>query len=252
MGLALQKHSPGAEPEQIRATMNKIVEKLGVLQSPEGGWSYLDFSFPGRKPTSSNSFTAATVMVGLYEAREAGIEVPQKVIDRAVRYVWSQRTSEGNYFYSVGWKNRPAGRINRPQGSSMRNQACNFALHLFDSKKMGLDKMRVGLEQLRDNHRFAIAGLRRPRPHESWYAVSGYFYLYGQQYAALVLDRMPEEDRRVFWPGLVKSILKTRQKDGSYWDYPTYNYHKFYGTGYALIALSRCPKEIAAKLKPGS
>ena len=252
LGLALQKRAPGAEPEQIRATMSKIIEKLGVLQSPEGGWSYLDFRFPGRKPTSSNSFTAATVMIGLYEAREAGIEVPQKMVDRAVRYVWSQRTPEGNYFYSVRWKNRPAGRINRPQGSSMRNQACNIALHLFDGKKMGLDKMRVGLEQLRDNHRFAIAGLRRPIPHESWYAVSGYFYLYGQQYAALVLDKMPAVDRRLFWPGLVKSVLKTRQKDGSYWDYPTYNYHKFYGTGYALIALSRCPTEIAAKLKPES
>ena len=98
--------------------------------------------------------------------------------------------------------------------------------------------------------RFAVAGLRRPRPHESHYKVSGYFYLYGQQYAAMVLERMPKTDQKTYWPGVVKAVLKTRQQDGSYWDYPTYGYHKFYGTGYALIALSRVPKEIAKTIKP--
>jgi hypothetical protein len=130
----------------------------------------------------------------------------------------------------------------------MRNQACNLALHLFDGEKMKIADMRVGLQQLVDNHRFAIAGMRRPRPHESWYAVSGYFYLYGQQYAALVLERMPEKDQRVYWPPVVHYVLKSRQPDGSFWDYPTYDYHKYYGTGYALIALSRCPDDIAKEL----
>ena len=99
----------------------------------------------------------------------------------------------------------------------------------------------LSLKQLRDNHRVAIAGVRRPRPHESWFAVSGYFYLYGQQYAALVLDRLSDRDRRVYGPRVVEYVLKSRQHDGSFWDYPTYGYHKYYGTGYALIALSRAP-----------
>lgn len=123
----------------------------------------------------------------------------------------------------------------------MRNQACNLALHLFDPERCGPSELRLGLEQLRDHHRFAAVALRRPRPHESFYAVSGYFYLYGYQYAALVLEHVPEEDRREFMPFVAEAILKTRQPDGSFWDYPTYDYHKYYGTGYALIALARCP-----------
>jgi len=123
----------------------------------------------------------------------------------------------------------------------MRNQACNLALHLFEPAELGRKELRLGLEQLRDNHRFATAALRRPKPHSSWYLVSGYFYLYGYQYAALVLDQVPEEDRKEFGPFVAEAILKTRQPDGSFWDYPTYDYHKYYGTGYALIALSRCP-----------
>jgi hypothetical protein len=250
LGQALQKQAPGADPEAIRATMQGILKDLDTLQTVDGGWSYLDFRMPvRRKPMASNSFTTATVLVGLHEAREAGIAVPQKMIDRAVKYVWRTRTPTGNYTYSVNFRYGPNANINKAQGSSMRNQACNVALHLFDAENCGRDKLRLGLKQLEDNHRFAIAGVRRPRPHESWYSVSGYFYLYGQQYAALVLERVSQEDQKAFWPHVVKAVLKTRQHDGSFWDYPTYDYHKYYGTGYALIALSRCPKEIADRLK---
>jgi hypothetical protein len=238
---ALRKEVPGADRAAITATIRQILKGLDTLQTPEGGWSYLDFDFPGRKPTASNSFTTATVLMGIHEARLAGIEVDPKLVDRAVKYLWRTRTPDGNYTYSIGWQWRPQGPINRPQGSSMRNQSCNLALRLFDPEKLGPAELRVGLEQLRDNHRFATAALRRPVPHSSWYAVSGYFYLYGYQYAALVLDRLPDADKAAFWPFVAEAILKTRQLDGSFWDYPTYDYHKYYGTGYALIALSRCP-----------
>lgn len=238
---ALKEGAPGAERDAIVATMNRILKGLETLQTHDGGWSYLDFAAPLRKPTSSNSFTTATVLVGLKETQDAGVPVPQKMIARAMKYLWRNRTPDGNYWYSIGWQYHPHGQINRPQGSSMRNQSCNLALHLFDPEKCGRAEMRLGLAQLRENHRFATAALRRPQPHSSFYAVSGYFYLYGYQYAALVLERLPEEDRKEYWPFVAESILKTRQPDGSFWDYPTYDYHKYYGTGYALIALSRCP-----------
>ncbi|MFI5402035.1 MAG: hypothetical protein ACHQ1G_03790 [Planctomycetota bacterium] len=238
---ALKENRPGADRDAIVATIGQILKGLDTLQTADGGWSYLDFDTPLRKPTSSNSFTTATVLIGLKEAQAAGIEVPQKMLDKAVKYLWRNRTPQGNYWYSIDWQWSPNGQINREQGSSMRNQSCNLALHLFEPEKLGRKEMRVGLQQLRDNHRFAAAGLRRPQPHSSFYAVSGYFYLYGYQYAALVLDTLPEEDRKEFWPFVAESILKTRQPDGSFWDYPTYDYHKYYGTGYALIALSRCP-----------
>jgi len=81
--------------------------------------------------------------------------------------------------------------------------------------------------------------------------VSGYFYLYGQMYAAMALERLGEEDRARFWPGVVESVLKCREPDGSFWDYPIYGYGKAYGTGYALMALGRCPPAITRTLGPG-
>jgi hypothetical protein len=249
LGQALRKRAPGAPEKEIRATMEKIVKAIEIYQSPDGGWGYLDFNVPAYKPTWSTSFTTATILVGINEAQKAGVAVPPAVIEKATKLMRKYRTPDGNYLYSIDWKWRPAGRINRPQGSSMRNQSCNLALALYDSA-FGDKELRVGLDQLEKHHRFATAALRRPVPHESHYAVSGYFYLYGQQYAAVVLERMSKDDQKKYWPGVVRAVLKTRQPDGSFWDYPTYGYHKYYGTGYALMALSRCPEAIAKTILP--
>jgi hypothetical protein len=35
-------------------------------------------------------------------------------------------------------------------------------------------------------------------------------------------------------------LLDLQEKDGSWWDYPLYDYHQPYGTGYTLMALAWC------------
>ena len=80
--------------------------------------------------------------------------------------------------------------------------------------------------------------LHRPVPHESWFAVSGYFYLYGYYYAAECCEHLRPEFVAEVRDALIEEVLVTRHPDGSFWDYPLYGYHKPYGTGYALLALS--------------
>ena len=107
-----------------------------------------------------------------------------------------------------------------------------------------------GLDMMVEHHRFAVAGVRRPIPHESWYQVSGYFYLYGYAYAGMVAGLIPKAEQERLWPKLMPHLLKCRQPDGSFWDYPLYGFHKAYGTGFALMALAACPEEIARKIEP--
>lgn len=83
-------------------------------------------------------------------------------------------------------------------------------------------------------------------PHESFAQNSGYFYFYGYYYAAKCLDFVPHEKLVRHAAYVSKGVLPLQEKDGSWWDYPLYNYHKFYGTGYALYALSRVRAAIAA------
>ena len=239
---ALRTEAPGPDAAKLRAVAEELVEALALYQVPDGGWGYYDFNAHTYKPSgSSMSFTTATILVGLHEARAAGIELPPGMIERAVRSLRACRKSDGSYIYGFYLRFRPLMDVNQPKGSSMRTPACNLALRLFGAQITD-DDLRTGLEHLVDHHRFAVAGVRRPIPHESWYQVSGYFYLYGHQYAALCLEHLGEADRKRFWPPLLEAILKARQPDGSFWDYPLYGYHKFYGTGYALMALARCPE----------
>ena len=174
---------------------------------------------------------------------------PAAVMCRRNTCLRTCRLKDGSYLYGPYMKYMPRMGINQPKGSSLRTQACNMALYRAGST-VTKDDLRIGLGHLVQHHRFAVAGVGRPIPHESWYQISGYFYLYGHQYAALCLEHLSGADEQRFWPPLVRAVLKTRQPDGSFWDYPMYGYHKFYGTGYALMTLGRCPEPIASSISP--
>jgi hypothetical protein len=247
---ALHDGAPGADEERVRKVCEDLVAAIATYQVPDGGFTYYDFLAQTYHPSdSSMTFCTGTVLIALHGARKAGVAVPQKMIDKAVNSLRASRTKEGSYLYGPYLKYVPRMGINRPKGSSLRTQTCNLALYLFDGG-VGLDDMTAGLQQLVDQHRFAIAGVRRPIPHESWYQVSGYFYLYGEMYAAMVLEHLPTDVQERYWPEVVQHTLKCRQTDGSYWDYPMYGFHKFYGTGFALMTFARCPPEIAAGITP--
>jgi len=244
---ALNKNAPGATEVELRATAAALVKAIGIYQTPDGGLGYYDFRTRTYRPSWSTSFTTATGLIALHLAERAGVDVSPKVVAKSRDHLLRCRTPTGSYLYGSYMKYYPHAGINKPQGSSMRTQTCNLALRFTGAKITDKD-LRRGLEDLLiRHHRFAIAGVRRPIPHESWYSVSGYFYLYGHMYAAMVLEQLSETDRRYFSPKLIEAVLKTRQPDGSYWDYPLYGYHKPYGTGFALMALARCTPPAAAK-----
>ena len=238
---ALSQAYAKTKREDVKAAAQEILTALQKYQTPDGGWGYYDFVYKARKPEWSTSFTTATMVVALKEAERAGLEVPAPVVDRALRNIAKARKPDGSYLYGLYLRYAPMHGVNKPQGASLRVQACNLALHQFGNTIKAAD-VRAGLEMLHKYHYFALAGVGRPRPHESHFAVSGYFYLYGQRYAAQSIQYLPENERERHARKIAEYVLKTRRNDGSFWDYPTYGYHKFYGTGYALMALARCQR----------
>ena len=81
---------------------------------------------------------------------------------------------------------------------------------------------------------------KRPVPHESWAGNSGYFFYYGTHYAAMAIDLLEDPERQQHHAGhLTRILVDLQEKNGSWWDYPLYQYHEAYGTGYALTALAR-------------
>jgi len=234
--------------EAMRAACKKLVEKLGTYQTLDGGWGYLSLNgIATFQPSdTSMSFTTATILVGIDRAKRAGIEIPEKLLARAVDHVQRSRLPDGAFLYGEYLKYRPRHGINQNKGSACRTPACEYALGLH-GVEVTQAELEKGLDDLLFKHaRFQRLSLRRPIPHESWYSVSGYFYLYGHAYAAYVIELLPKEKQAKYWKALVEAADVCREPDGSYWDYPLYSYHKPYGTAFALISLSGALKAMTA------
>lgn len=228
---------------KIDELMTKQVDMLRRYEVVDGGWGYYDFNAQTQKPSgSSSSFTTATVLVALHHAKEVGIEVPEKLIARATASIDRQQKPDFTYAYGEYLKDQPMRGINRPSGSLGRSQACNIALRMWGDEQITDKVLNVWLDRLYARNGWLDMGRKRPRPHESWDGVAGYFYYYGHYYAAYCIDALPQDDRPYFQDHLARIIMDKQEKDGSWWDYPLYNYHQPYGTGYALSTLVRCRK----------
>ena len=217
------------------------LEKLVHYETLSGGWCYYDFEDRTAQPNGSTiSFVTATVLVALREARDAGVEPPKRLIDRAIDSIHRQRKPDFTYLYGEYIKWRPQRPINRPGGSLGRSQACNLALRLWGDRAVTDDVIKRWLKELHDRNLWLDIGRKRPIPHESWFQVAGYFYYYGHYYAARCLELLPPADRPPFQAQLAGILLPLQEKDGSWWDYPLYDYHQQYGTAFAVMTLLRC------------
>ena len=240
---ALRTKADGVPEKEIRAAAEELIRAIGKYQTPDGGWGYYDFQYKAAKPSWSTSFSTATMLIALHDAEAAGLKVSLDVIERACVNIRRCRKPDATYMYGLYARYWPSAGVAKPGGSSLRDPACTLALRLY-GRDVDPEDVAVVFQRLIKQHRFAIAGVRRPIPHESWYQVSGYFYLYGQLYASMLMRHLDEESRALYAKTIVGFVLKTRQPDGSFWDYPLYGFHKFYGTGYALMTLARCKREL--------
>ncbi len=220
-----------------REMAGRLIKALGIYQTVDGGWTYLDFKARTFKPSArSMSFCTGMILLALHDARAAGLEVPAGIVRKAVLSLHRCRTPEGAYVYSFNWRYHPHGRINRHGGSLTRTPGNNLALFRLGH---GIDVKEIekGVRMLLRKRRFARMALHRPVPHESWFSVSGYFYLFGYFYAGECCRLLPEETVAELRGGLIEEVLYVRHPDGSFWDYPFYGYDKPYGTAYSVLAL---------------
>ena len=184
-------------------------------------------------------FVNGAVLVAFSDAKSVGIEPPEKVVRRAIAAIGRQQKKDYSYLYGEYLKNRPMAGINRPGGSLGRTQCCNVALRLWGDNEITDNVLKNWLFRLYVRNGWLDIGRKRPIPHESWFQVAGYFYYFGHYYGALCVEQLSETDREPYQGMLAKLMVDRQEKDGSWWDYPLYNYHQPYGTAFALMTLKR-------------
>lgn len=230
---------------QRQARIDPLIRgQFGMLEryeSVDGGWGYYDFRLGSKQPASSSiSFVNGTVLLAFHEARKRGIEPPDRLVRRAYAATQRQRLPDHSYLYGEYLKWKPRRGINRPAGSLGRSHACNIALQVWGDKTITPEVHKICLDRLIARNGWLDMGRKRPVPHESWFAVAGYFFYYGHYYAAYCIESLPCGDRPKYQGHLAAILLPLQEKDGTWWDFPFYDYHQQYGTALALMSLHRC------------
>ena len=226
---------------EIEDVMVQQIKMLQTYESIDGGWGYYDFNAQTKQPSGSSiSFVNATGLVALKDAQSSGVEVPDKLVSRALSAIKRQRLPDHSYLYGEYLKYRPRSGINRPAGSLGRSHACNYALQIWGEESVTDDVHKLCLDRLIKRNGWLDVARKRPIPHESWFAVAGYFFYYGHLYAAFCVENLSPKERPKYQKSLAKILVPLQEKDGSWWDFPFYDYHQQYGTSMALLSLKRC------------
>lgn len=103
-----------------------------------------------------------------------------------------------------------------------------------ESKLRDLTKVQRAIER---GEEFLLSELARVRRDEPML-----IYYYGHYYATLCVDQLPPQARPFYQDHLARILLSHQERDGSWWDYPLYNYHQQYGTAFALLSLEHSRK----------
>ena len=241
----MYRHGPAETNRQqrIKDTILTQYDLLRRYESVDGGWGYYDFRVGSKRPaTDATSFITATVLLAFDDARSIGVEPPADLVKRAIDSLNRQRKNDFSYLYGEYLKYQPMRPINRAGGSLGRSQACNLALRVWGDKRVTDTVLTNWLEKLVVRNEWLSFARKRPVPHESWFQVAAYFFYYGHYYAALCTEQLPATQARRYQDFLAAILLPLQEKDGSWWDFPFYDYHQPYGTGFALMSLARCRK----------
>lgn len=245
-------HQTETNPEKkavYKTLAQQQIDLVGRYEDINGGFGYLDVfdDFTSQKPTGiTTSFTSATVLLAMYEGQEKlGLTLNDKVVSTSLDSIKRQQFPDKTYAYSHNHIMRPRADINRPAGSLARSQSCNAALRVFGRDGITDEVIIEWADRFLEREGWLSIARKRPKPHDIHFRISGYFYYYGIYYFTESVRLLPAEKQKIYAEKLAALILSKQEKDGSWWDYPLYDYHQPYGTGYSLMALSWCKKVIA-------
>ena len=220
------------------------LERLIRYEYVDGGWGYYDFDQQTARPSrGSTSFMTAAVLVALRMAADEGVEVPPRLIRRAMVIMEHSRGIDDSFAYSYRSPLSPHDPsrlgVSHKKGSLARTPACLLAMDQW-GHSIEPDAFQRALDDLEEHGHFLLIARKYPFPHEAWYQNSGYFCFYGYYYAAMVAERFSHRARRTACEQIASHLLPLQETDGSWWDYQLFGYHKAYGTAYVLMALGRC------------
>jgi hypothetical protein len=216
----------GAEPEEIRAKMASMVSALAKTQRKDGGWTY--------NKGAGEGFTTATILFGLFSARDAGVSVPETLVRRSTEFL--RRVSNPGFY--VAYKGIPraldtSGEVRDSSGRSVQVELALLQAGRGSREKLGIAvdsffKHRDRLDRVRDLEE----GCHQP-PHKigTFYCFFDYFYV------AQALENLAPAARDRYRTVFREHFLALQKADG-HWIDSRDHCGESYGTAMGLLILS--------------
>jgi len=171
--------------DEVKGVLKSAVQLILHAQNKEGGWRY----WP--RPTTADVSVTAMQIVALASARQAGILVPDRTIERAVRYVKSCHDEA-----SGGFNYQP-----RPHSNPAFGRTAAAVTSMMMSGKPDAKEVKAGVEYLlsKSDEKFKKTG----------------HYSYSQYYAIQVMHRTGEETFSKWYPKIRNALLKKMNGKGA-------------------------------------
>lgn len=187
--LALSEAWGQSKDPRIKDVLVRAVKVTINAQNSEGGWRYTP------RPSTADTSCSAMQVVALASAREAGVAVPEKTIQRAVDYfVACEVRSTGGFTYQLA-AGAPLG------GANLARTACStLALMLSGEHKHPATRGGVAYIGASPNAAFENTG----------------HYHYAHYYAVQVMYQAGDEHFNKWYPKISEALLSKQNEDGSW------------------------------------
>jgi hypothetical protein len=214
------KTKPDIDMKKIRDAVVKSVEAIAKNQSESGGWWYT----PDNKRDHEGSTTVCAVQA-LVSARNFGVKIDEKVLDRGFDYLKKCQTKEGGFNYKLG------------DGTNMKEGTAAGVATLGLMDRFDTAVMLNGYKFLLKTTPAVISGERFP-----YY---GHFYgCMGMQLLAQEFkeDKEYREKTQGYIAAAQKDLAGWQQKDGSFplrgWIKDGNAENEGYSTAFGTLVLS--------------
>ena len=223
-----------AERAELADAAASLVAYLEREQKEDGGWGYYvtsDLSQGAAPATPSMSFTTAGVLLALADARAAGFEVPDALLERGLDLLAATRNADGTFEY---WLYPGVPRPGAAVGASGRGPVCTLALVRGGRAR---DEELGSACALFSEHRATLAAeAGKILMHCGPGGLGSHYPYFDYAGVAECLERLPAEVRGRRRLELLEVLLAARAEDGSFLDQPLIG--RPIATALALLALS--------------